>query len=358
MSQNIVEALRRRIDAIHRQYEGHFAGQPRITRDPALLDAMVAELAEVAGEAKALEGAEDIAEAAEKNRELYESEASLIREAQELGPDAYLANEIASWANLCFSRYRRHFAGKSRATRDMELLSEMKAEVERLAGELQPLLPKLEGGSHDWVKDALARHAELFETELEAIREARAGGDLDQRASNLASAANAQFQLYGDHFAGRERVSRRPALLQRMIRSLEEIGSQMRGLADEGLEGDPNANNINVVDGRLAAFRDELEQVRNAKHDTPPREIVGALANAANAVFEEYREHFAGRDRSTRDPDLLSRCCDELHDIARQMSDLRSIIEDASLDRNLNVVLDNLRLYEGEHERVLEVRSQ
>jgi hypothetical protein len=358
MSQSIVDALRRRLDAIHRQYEGNFAGQPRITRDPALLDAMVAEVTEVAEEARALEGAGEVAEAAAKNKELYENEAKHIRDARELGPEAYHAQEIATWAQLCFSRYRRHFAGKPRGTRDVELLAELKDEVARLSAELQPLLPKLEGGSHDWVRDALSSHTDLFGTELQAIRDARKNGSLDERASILAGAANGQFQLYADHFAGKERVSRRPALLQRMVRSLEGLGNEMRGLKSEGLEGDPNESNISVVDGRLTTFSEELEHVRSTKHETPPGEIAGALGNSANAAFAEYREHFAGRDRSTRDPDMLSRLCDELHDLARQMSDLRRILDDEALDRNLNVVLDNLRLYEAEHEKVLEVRSQ
>ena len=72
-------------------------------------------------------------------------------------------------------------------------------------------------------------------------------------------------------------------------------------MADAGLTEGSNDQNVEIVHSRLEGYRKELEEVRNAKSQAGFQDLVTKLGEAANAIFAEYRENFAGQDRGTRD---------------------------------------------------------
>ncbi|MFU8806979.1 MAG: hypothetical protein ACNA8W_24440, partial [Bradymonadaceae bacterium] len=86
-------------------------------------------------------------------------------------------------------------------------------------------------------------------------------------------------------------------------------------------------------------------------------EYAGSLGAEANALMAEYREHFAGKDRATRDLGLLSRLCDGMRDITLQMEALEKRDPSDVNARNLNIVLDSWSMYEAEYKRVEQARA-
>lgn len=358
MTKTDTAALRAQADGIHARYDAHFAGQPRISRDPSLLDEMVREIEDLLPRARAA-GATELVETLEKNHALYGKEAAAVREAQAAPPDVLTAHELGSWATLTFNRYRRHFAGKSRGTRDLGLLGEMITDLERIERAVDGLRERAEEpvASIESTFKEVSESRELYVRERTAIREARGAGTLDDQGNTLASVANDQFKLYRHHFAGKSRLSRRPALMERMVASLEVVHQRMKALEAQGLHAETNTRNISIVEGRLAAYREELEKIRESRQQSSLERLVSAFGEAANKVFEEYRAGFAGQDRRTRDPEALSILCDALYDLARQMDDLDRVREDERNQHNLAVVLDQLRLYEREYGLVVDARS-
>jgi hypothetical protein len=85
-------------------------------------------------------------------------------------------------------------------------------------------------------------------------------------------------------------------------------------------------------------------------------EIMGELGGAANKLFDEYRKSFADKPRTQADAGRLATICDKLGEIRRQMVDM-SLAEDSEMNqRNLDIVTDQLVMFEGEFEAV--VRAQ
>lgn len=360
MTQQDIAAMRAEADRIHARYDAHFAGQPRISRDPTLLDEMVASTDALLPRARAAgPDADALVATLEKNRTLYIDEANAVRSAQAAPPEVLAGHELGTWAQLTFNRYRRHFAGKARATRDLGLLGEMIAELTRIEGALKGLGARLDGpaSSIESTLEQATSSRELYERERGAIRTARGAGTLDEQGDILATVANDQFALYKGHFAGKSRLSRRPALMERMVDSLGTVLERMRALQTQGLHAEGNTRNIGIVEARLTLYRQELDKIREARQGSSLSQLVSAFGEAANKVFEAYREGFAGKDRKTRDPEALSVLCDALYDLARQMDDLDRVREDETNQHNLAVVLDQLRLYEREYGLIVEARS-
>ena len=346
--------LRRRLEAIHRQYERHFAGQARVSRDASLLDAMGEELDEVVGELSSLAGSDrsELEALIQERRELYTTEASTIRSAQ-ADPRAQEIYEVQTWVRIGNGRYRRHFAGKSRSTRDQGLLKELTSDAERQ----RSLLEGIGGEDVEGTIRGLHESIELYRAELEHVERALRESTEEQRSGALARAANLQFELYRDRFVGHPRLSRRPAVLKRVARNLESILSGMQKLQGEPSVGDDNDRNIQIVQERLGFYRAELESIRDAKSESSVGDLVTSLAEAANGVFKRYGEEFAGHDRRTRDPEILSAMIEELYDVARQMEDLQRFAQLPANGANLRLVLDALRLYDHEFDHVVQARA-
>lgn len=356
MTKNDIDALRRRADRVHARYDAHFAGQPRISRDASLLDEMIAETDGLLKSARA-ERADALVATLEKNRALYVQEAAAVREAQQAPPEVLAAHELATWAQTAFNRYRRHFAGKARATRDLGLLGEMIDDLTRIDRALAGLGARSDDPMIGSTREQVQQSLELYKRERGAIVEARAAGTLGEQGDMLAAVANGQFELYRQHFAGKSRLSRRPALLERIVDTLGQVHERMRALQKQGLHAEGNARNIGVVEGRLALYREELEKIREIRQSSTLPQLVSAFGEAANQVFDAYRETFAGQDRATRDPEALTVLCDALYDLARQMEDLDRVRDDESNQHNLAVVLDHLRLYEREYGLIVDARA-
>lgn len=361
MSQPSFKELKKQTDDIYQRYEGHFAGKPRATRDLSLLDELIGELRQLTDQARgSMNGGKDPAmlsllEMARENLEVYETERKEIVAAKERGPTSVEASEVVIRANLAFGRYHRHFAGKDRRTRDLGLLSE-------IVGELETVLERMKAVSREEPElrpniKIVADNLELYRKEYRSIDQAQKEGTLQEEADTLATLANNQFQLYRGHFAGKSRHTRRTGLLARMIKELERIEKGMKGLKRRGLSSPSNDKNVSIVLENLKVYRKELTEIERAKESVTTEQLAGSLGATANEVMGEYREHFAGQNRATRDLDKLSLICDQLGDVAWQMRAIQQEEPTEMNAKNLDIVLGNCTTYEGEFRKIEEAKA-
>jgi hypothetical protein len=197
-----------------------------------------------------------------------------------------------------------------------------------------------------------------YQKEIELIDGAQTIGTPDEQASVLATLANNQFAVYQAHFAGEPRISRRPALLMRVVGSLKKIKEHMVRLRDDGLKAEFNTNNIAIVDDRLGVYEKELAEVRKVRQATAMTEIMGELGGAANKLFDEYRENFADLARTAADAERLAKICDKLAEIRRQMNEMSWAEESEMNTKNLDVVTEQLVMFEGEYEAVVRAQAR
>ncbi len=359
-----VASVRASVDAVLGTYDASFAGQSRATRDIALLDQLIARLRAARVEIDTIPGGGKSPEVATLREtlsttvELYTAERKLIEEARALGPAFGEFAALGGDANLVFGMYRRHFAGKNRATRDLGLLAEMIADLERIrAGmaEVSEHLPKGSDARTDM--DIVAQNLKMYVTERGEIVEGRGLGTPDEQAGILAEVANGQFGVYQNHFAGKSRLTRRPGLLQRVIDNLVQVHDRMQLLRQQGLVTDSHMQNITVVENALKQYRMELGEVRKVREATPLVDIMGALGGGANEVMEAYSRNYEGQRRETRDLGLLSTLCDQMAEIGKQMADMDRAEANEMNARNLGIVTNNRVMLEREYVQIETARG-
>ncbi len=277
-------------------------------------------------------------------------------------PDFDEFSRLAASANFVFARYLRHFAGKDRGTRDLGLLTEMVEDLRAIRQRMSVILIVNPDPAYQRDGDVVSKMIEMYEVELREIPKAHASGTADEQAGRLAVLANAQFDLYRTHFAGLSRQTRRPALLQRMIDNLRRIRGAMKSLGPDlspsGPVAENNRKNISIVDSSLRQYEMELAEISKSKQATSFADLLGLLGGAANDVFDEYRQKFAGRDRSTVDLSTLGVLCDKLGELARQMADIGRIEKNENNERNLSIVLEQLGDYEQEWKAVAKAQEK
>lgn len=350
--------FRDQTQSIYNEYAARFAGKPRATRDLGDIDGLIKRLDALVNQARqAASGSRDPAlasmiEQAVENLETYDRERREIAKVQAQGESAIEGSKLATWANLQFGQYFRHFAGQGRATRDLGRLNEMISELELTEAHMKKLLAKKDMLSVREDLKTVRSNTALYRKERDHILAARRNATPQELSSYLATAANEQFAIYNFHFAGRPRISRRASLLHRVISTLESIGAQMQKIEDEGAGSEQNRGNIQIVESQLQTYRTEFDEVQKARRETPVGDLPGHLGAAANWAMEQYRENFAGQDRATRDLLLLSRICDEMLDMARQMREYEAEQYHEGNHKNLNIVLDNAMLYQKEYEEI------
>lgn len=362
MSQISFKELKKKSDEIFQQYESNFAGKPRATRDLDLLDSLIDSLEELTDDARgSMNGGKDPAkisllEMARENLDTYKKERREIQAAKERGPTSIEASEVVTWANLTFGKYHRHFAGKDRRTRDLGLLSEIIVELEAVQERMKDVA-RAEPDLAPNIK-VVEENLGLYRSEYRAIEETQRSGDLQEEADTLATLANYQFGLYRDHFAGKSRHTRRTGLLERISHQLQRVQKGMKGLQRRGLVSESNKRNIGIVSENLKVYEKEINEIRKAKDSVTSEQLAGSLGASANEVMAQYREHFAGQNRATRDLEKLTLICDQLAEIAWQMREIQSSEPSEMNAKNLDIVIGNCTTYESEYRKIEEAQAQ
>jgi hypothetical protein len=294
-------------------------------------------------------------ETAADNLDRYRSERDQIRQAQ-ADPHTVFTATLANRANRAFDAYRRHFAGQDRGTRDRLLLHEMVGELEELQSRMGKLVEQgADGAQRDL--DTITQQLGMYREEVTNIARAQTVGTPEEVANRLAQLANSQFNVYRDHFAGKSRLSRRPELLQRVIGNLEEYQAEMKELQDEGFHSEMNRNNMSIVAQNLDLYRKELVEILKARGEASVADLAGSLGGAANEIFAEYGENFAGKERRTRDTDLMGAICDRVREIALQMREIADNIDLDTNAKNLAIVEERWATYEEEWRKIVEAKG-
>jgi len=336
----------------------------RLTRDVAQLDRIMERMQSVLARIDQIPAAAlppdliRLREGAAKNLDLYTQERVAIIRAQEVGPTFEDFSMEATSANLVFGRYARHFAGKDRATRDVALLGEIVDDLKQIEKRMTQLLEEHHVGEFGRDREVVVNNLVQYQKEIELIENAQKSGTPDERASVLATLANSQFAVYQTHFAGEPRVSRRPALLMRIIGSLKKARERMVAFKEGGLDLEFNTKNITVIDGRLEVYEKELGEIRKVRQATQMGDLMGELGGAANKLFDAYRQGFADKSRNQVDLELLANLCDKLGEIRRQMVDMSRAEDNDMNRRNLDIVTEQLVMFEGEYEAVVTAKAQ
>ncbi len=360
----LVQNLANELSAITSEYESHFAGQPRRTREIAKIDDLLARAKRIFESADqipvAARGAEleQVRQHAQELLHSYAAERAAIVAAKSATPGDEEFGHLASRANMIFARYYRHFANRSRSTRDSALLTEM---LDDLVAIRKQMSACIQGGGKEGFRrdfDLVGNTIELYQVEIGEINKAQTNGSLDERAGVLAHVANDQFALYRNHFAGRSRATRRPALLQRIVDQLKYLRERMTALKSAGLKLESNDKNIDVVSLNISSFEKELAEVKAARQSTQLDDMLGMLGSDANGIFEEYRDGFAGKDRKSVDLQTLSALCDRLGEIARQMTDFSRAHNSESNEQNIDIVMTQLAMFESEYEAVSSLQAK
>jgi hypothetical protein len=360
----IVESLGKELEELDREYQEHFAGKSRLTRDVAQLDRIIERNTSILKRIDQIPAPAQgpdlvrLREAAAQSLGLYTQERQAIVRAQEVGPQFEAFSQKATSANLVFARYGRHFAGKNRATRDLALLGELVDELKQIDKRMTGLLEETPAADFTRDREIVRTNLARYQQEIELIDQAQKSGEPEQRASILATLANSQFAIYTIHFAGEPRVSRRPGLLMRVISSLKKIHETMVAFRDGGLDLEFNTKNIRIVEERLKMYEKELAEIRKVRQATSMPDIMGELGAAANKLFDEYRSNFGGKSRMEVDVDRLGHICDKLAEIRRQMHEMSWAEENEMNEKNLDIVTEQLVMFEGEYETISAMRRQ
>lgn len=363
--------IRQSFQTMHEGYQVGFAGQPRLTRAAGQLDAWVSQIKGFGPRIKTLPAQlrQELTELAKSRVELYQREAKAIREAQKMSPASHIAYRHIEWANLHSDRYQRHFAGQSRNTRDGSLLTNLSVEaqvwLEQASEHLKVHRDELNSDALNDLEQRIERFKEseaMYQSELKAITDAQSAGSPQEQADLCAHLANQCFKMYRAHFAGQSRASRSFATLEQLNTQLDLIRGHLEGLLStsraEFDDVERAEKNLEIIKQNLSSYQAEEAEVEKAQASLNYDGWVDGLTKAAQVIYDEYREHFAGRPRSACDPELLCHLCDRLYDVASQ---LRPFVEHSTDDAErgaLLMMLDQLRLYHREFNFVREARAE
>ncbi len=353
------EDIQKRAQRVSARYTANFAGHPRITRDVELLHRLITELATLVEEVGELDDVSgELKEGMSRDLANHRKEHRQILEDQAGDATAFASARLVGWANLTLSRYRRGFAGRSRSDRDLSRLQRILAHLTATREKMTRLLEVRAGDPQlNHVLSLLGDRVETYLREEDTIRQVQATGEREERSSRYANMANHCLTLYRYHYAGRARVGRSKTLLRAILGELERARSGMKDLADEGLTDEQHKKNLELVHQNIDAYTHEFTHIESAHEAATVAQRVGALGEAANDRFEEYKQHFAGKPRKSCDPDLLDQILEDLYHTAEQMDQIDHEHGNETNARNLQIVLDRMRLYDREYLAVVQSKS-
>lgn len=260
-----------RANFVFHRYTRHFSGQQRSSRDLSLLLDMVAELKAIEGQMTALAGKAPLPgllsdlEVVRGWLKTYEEERKLIAAAKTDGTLQDQASALALSANELFAQYKTHFAGQPRVTRRPELLVRLVDALQQLLERMQALQAQgLHDGHNDGNIGIVKGRLEAWNGELAAIRADRQKASLASMVADLWTAAEAELESYGEHFAGQARKSRDLKKLATILDRLDEVERQMARL-DQVQNSPQNQRNLSAVRDALALYIAEYGHILEAQ---------------------------------------------------------------------------------------------
>lgn len=359
MADKTLAEIEEELTDLDKSYEAGYANQDRHTVDPAGLVTLVARAKGLRGDLERLgaltagDNAASVLDAIGSRQSLYERELDLVKAAREMGPNfARFSIEGAS-ANFVFDRYNRHYAGQSRETRDLGVLKELVEELKGISKRMTAIGGKKLAEPMQRDLDLVSSNIDRYQVEEREIPKAQTTGTQEDQANRFAFLANQQFALYQTFFAGQSRISRRPELLIRLIDNLRRYRTAMFDLKNRGLNSASNEGNIGIIDSRIKGYEVELKAIRDSRAKPVQLvEIMGSLGSAANDLFQQYRDQYAGKDRRNVDLEQLGNLIDKLDELRRQMEMFGRVEKNDANAKNLQIVREYQSSWVREHQAV------
>ena len=198
------------------------------------------------------------------------------------------------------------------------------------------------------IRDSVDSYLSLFKEERQGIASARGAGELHDQAASLGALANCYFDVYGVHFSGLPRVSRRPELLERIVAGLKQTLDSMESLRSVGMYAEFNEENIKVVKDKLGLYASEIELIRSTRSGLSAQQLSDHLGHAANRVVSDYTK----LDSDAPDKDVLAGLCDRLREVERQMRAIQTEKNLTANGRNLMLVVDTLDMFQRQFDKL------
>ncbi len=265
-------------------------------------------------------------------------------------------SEIKNETEAIYDLYRSRFAGMARATRDV-------AELDEIIQRLKDVISVGERQQQDKRDPALASVLEtarenlaIYENERAEIRKVQTQPHA-RLSAVLATRANRCFDVYGRHFAGKDRATRDVRLLMDLVNELEDLQARMEVAVENGAEA--SRGDLETVNRHIDLYNDEVDAIRKGRATGTADEQASRLAILANDQFKLYNQHFAGKSRVTRRPELIIRMIENLEDYLKAMQILASGGYNSEQNvKNMGIVEGNLEMYRTELEAIRGVRQE
>lgn len=356
MAKATIDSIRQHSDKLHNRWTREFAGQPRHTRALGDLEKIIEKTAVLVQKAKQIPGEKGNAleQAVGERLKLYRNERDAIAEAQFDRPQIGQIHTLGQQVDRQLAVWRRHYAGRDRRSRDLHRLGRVITALDAAVTGLEALQ------DHPEVKkDGLASvrtQLELLRDERSEIDKLRRTMDPAQKLASLLAEAQSGLDQYRVHYAKQPRATCSTERLEGMIENMTQLLIDLAPLQPAPADVDDEAakqvvaahqKNIELLTLHLASWQKELVLIREARATIEPRDLTNQLGGVANLMFQVYQRDFAGKDRTTRDLQLLSECCDRLAEIGDLMAAHDKKREPINR-KNIPIVEDRLRRYEQE----------
>ncbi len=356
MAKATIDSIRQHSDKLHNRWTREFAGQPRHTRSLADLEKIIEKTAVLVQKAKQIPGEKGNAleQAVFERLKLYRNERDAIAEAQYDRPQIGQIHTLGMQVDRQLAVWRRHYAGRDRRSRDLHRLGLVIASLDKSVTALEALQDNPEVK-----KEGLASvrtQLELLRDEYGEIDKVRRTLEPAQKLAALLAEAQSGLDQYRVHYAKQPRATCSPERLEGMIANMTQLLVDLEPLQPPPADVDDEAGkqieaahkkNMELLNLHLASWQKELVLIREARAEAEPRDMTNQLGGVANLMFQVYQREFAGKDRTTRDLQLLSEVCDRLAEIGNLMAAHDKKHEPINR-KNIPIVEDRLRRYEQE----------
>lgn len=223
-------------------------------------------------------------------------------------------SELTETAAALNDRYRKQFAGKSRATRDLAVL-------DALIADTQAFLPALAQSLS--LRTEVEERLATYLKEREAIAAIQAGGPEAIAAWRVAEWSEVGHYRYRREYGGRNRLTCDPWLLEEMAAEERAAVGTIAPIAARLAEPTLNGR-LDAMKKDAALYAEEAGKIHQARKAQRPVDRISTLATAANRQFELYRRHFQGKLRASRRPALLERLIAALSAVQAEMEAARA----------------------------------
>lgn len=359
MAKATLESIRTLSDKLHNRWMREFAGKPRHTRNLGELEKLLEKAAGLTHKAKGIPGEKgDALEKVVVERwKLYRAERDSIAEAQYERPEVAEIHGLGQQIERALAVWRRHYAGRDRRTRDLPRLDEVIATLAFAVPRLDALKehPEVKKESLEGLRGQL----EVLKDERGEIEKLRRAADASQRNVIVLAEAQSALDQYRVHFARQPRATCTAARLGRLIAALESAIGELMALPvpSEAEQADAHGKNLALLTTHLEAWKKELPLLEAARATIEPRDLTNQLGAVANQIFQLYQREYAGKERGSRNLQMLSEMCDRLTEVGELMTRHDAATREAINRKNVPVVDERLRRYEAEWVEIAKAKA-